>query len=296
MRGLLRNWLTAQDMAMGLRRVFDILDLEPDVTDRPNARPFTRFAREIRYEDVRFAYEPNRPVLDGVSFTAKPGTITAIIGPSGSGKSTLTALLLRLFDPDAGAIRIDGVDLRDYRVDSLRHNIAVALQENVLFAMSVRDNIRYAAPEADDARVREAVRVACMDDYVDGLPHGLDTMLSDRGGKLSTGQRQRLSIARAVVRDAPILSLDEPTAALDAQTEVRVMANLAAWARPAGADGRAIFLVTHRISTIRRADHILYLDAGRIVEQGRHEALLRIPNGRYRAFVEAESHLLTGRS
>ena len=153
-----------------------------------------------------------------VSFAAKPGTITAIIGPTGSGKSTLMTLLLRLYDPDAGAITIDGRDLRDYQVDSVRHNIAIALQENMLFAMSVRDNIRYAmasTADADDAEVLEAIRVACMDDYVDGLPNGLDTVLSDRGGKLSTGQRQRLSIARAMLKDAPILLLDEATSALD---------------------------------------------------------------------------------
>ena len=286
-RKLLRDWMTAQDMAMGLRRVFDILDIEPDVQDKPDAVPMTAFEREIRFEDVGFAYERGRPVLEGVSFAARPGSITAIIGPTGSGKSTLMALLLRLFDPDRGRISIDGKALDDFQVDSLRGNIAVALQENVLFAMSVRDNIRYAAPGADDERIREAVRVAAMDDYVAGLPDGLDTVLSDRGGKLSSGQRQRLSIARAVVRDTPILVLDEPTAALDAATEHRVMQRLAQWG-----EGRAIFLITHRISTIRRADNILYLDGGRIVESGSHDALMAREDGRYRAFVEAESTLI----
>ena len=285
-RLVLRGWMTAQDMAMGLRRVFDILDIEPDVKDRPDAVPMTRFEREIRYDNVRFAYEPGRPVLDSVSFSAEPGSITAIIGPTGSGKSTLMTLLLRLYDTDSGTISIDGRDIRDYQVETLRSSIAIALQENVLFAMSVRDNIRYVAPGADDATVREAVRVACMDDYVNGLPRGLDTVLSDRGGKLSTGQRQRLSIARAVVRDSPILVLDEPTAALDAATELKVMTNLAEWGR-----GRAIFLITHRISTIRRADNILYLDGGRIVESGDHASLMGLEGGRYRAFVEAESNL-----
>ncbi len=285
-RWVLRGWMMAQDMAMGLRRVFDILDIEPDVKDRPDAVPMERFEREIRFDNVRFAYEPDRPVLDDVSFTAGPGTITAIVGPTGSGKSTLMTLLLRLYDTQAGSITIDGRDIRDYQVESLRGNVAIALQENVLFAMSVRDNIRYVAPASDDAAVREAVRVACMDDYVNGLPRGLDTVLSDRGGKLSTGQRQRLSIARAIIRDTPILILDEPTAALDASTEHNVMTNLAEWGR-----GRAIFLITHRISTIRRADNILYLDGGRIVERGDHDTLMGIEGGRYRAFVDAESHL-----
>lgn len=286
-RLLMRMWMTAQDMAMGLRRVFDILDIEPEVVDDPNAVPLARLQREIRFEGVRFSYEPDRPVLDDVSFTAAPGTITAIIGPTGSGKSTLMSLLLRLYDPESGSITIDGKDLRRYQVESLRRNIAIALQENVLFHMSVRDNIRYVAPTATDAEIREAIRVACMDDYVSGLPNGLDTILSDRGGKLSTGQRQRLSIARAVVRDTPILVLDEPTAALDAATEHLVMENLAAWG-----EGRAIFLITHRISTIRRAGNILYLDGGRIVESGDHGELMARDGGRYRAFVEAESNLI----
>ena len=289
-RKLLRDWMTAQDMAMGLRRAFDILDIEPQVQDRPHAVPLTEFREEIRYHDVSFAYEEDRPVLDGVSFAAKPGTITAIIGPTGSGKSTLTALLLRMFDPQQGAIMIDGKDLRDFKVDSLRRNVAIALQENVLFAISVADNIRYAAPDASDEQVREAIRVSAMEDYVAGLPNGLDTRLSDRGGKLSSGQRQRLSIARAVVRDTPILVLDEPTAALDAATEHTVMGNLATWG-----EGRAIFLITHRISTIRRADNILYLDQGRIVESGNHDTLMRREGGRYRAFVEAESTLTATR-
>ena len=297
-RWLISQWMSAQDMAMGLKRVFDILDLEPDVVDADDAVPLTAIRREIRFDDVGFSYQPDRPVLESVSFGARPGDITAIVGPTGSGKSTLMALLLRLYDPDGGAITVDGVDLRGYTVSSLRANMAIALQENVLFALSVRDNIRYVAPDADDDAVMAAIRIACMEDYVDGLPDGLDTVLGDRGGRISTGQRQRLSIARAVVRDTPVLILDEPTAALDADTENRVMTNLSRWASgvvsgDGAGDGerRAVFLVTHRISTIRRAHNILYLDDGRIVESGDHDALMAIPRGRYRAFVEVESHL-----
>ncbi|MCY4130659.1 MAG: ATP-binding cassette domain-containing protein [Gammaproteobacteria bacterium] len=286
LRWLLRNWMTCQDMAMGLKRVFDILDIEPDIKDAADAVPFQAFEEEIAFEHVNFRYVEDRPVLDDVSFTAKAGTITAIIGPTGSGKSSLMALLLRMFDPQSGQITIDGRDIRDFQVNSLRSAISIALQENVLFALSVRDNIKYVAPGATDGQLYEAIRVAAMDDYVDGLPDGIDTLLSDRGGKISSGQKQRLSIARAVIRDTPILVLDEPTAALDAATELKVLSNLSEWGRD-----RAIFLITHRISTIRRADNILYLDEGRILESGDHEQLMAIEGGAYRSFVEAEMTL-----
>ena len=286
LRWLLRNWMTCQDMAMGLKRVFDILDIEPDIKDDPNAVPFGEFEREIAFENVNFRYVEDRPVLDDVSFTAKAGTITAIIGPTGSGKSSLMALLLRMFDPQSGRITVDGRDIKEFQVNSLRSSISIALQENVLFALSVRDNIKYVAPSATDSQLYDAIRVAAMDDYVDGLPNGVDTILSDRGGKISSGQKQRLSIARAVIRDTPILVLDEPTAALDAATELRVLSNLSEWGKD-----RAIFLITHRISTIRRADNILYLDEGRIVESGNHDQLMAVEDGAYRSFVEAEMTL-----
>ena len=285
-RSLVTLWAQAQDMAMGLDRVFDILDIEPDVQNDPDAVAMPPFKREIRFSHVDFAYEPGRPVLRDVSLAVEPGTVTAIVGPTGSGKSSLMSLLSRLFDPDSGSVSIDGVDLRKLDVDSLRYNVSVALQENVLFGMSVRDNIRYVVPDASDEEVLRAADVACVDEYIAGLPEGLDTVLSDRGGKLSTGQRQRLSIARAVVKDAPVLILDEPTAALDAYTEHRVLERLSAWG-----EGRAIFLITHRISTIQRADRILYLDQGEIVENGSHDELMQIDNGRYRNFVETEARL-----
>ena len=292
LRKLLRDWMTAQDMAMGLRRVFDILDIEPDVQDREDAVPIETFEEEIKFDNVSFRYEPDRPVLNQVSFSVAPGTITAIIGPTGSGKSTLMALLLRLFDPEEGSISIDNRDIREYQTASLRKSIAIALQENLLFGMSIRDNIRYVAPDATEDELENALKVAAIDSYVKDLPEGLDTVLSDRGGKLSTGQRQRLSIARAIIRRAPILVLDEPTAALDAATEHLVMKNLTDWVRQdSETQQRAIFLITHRISTIRQADSILYLDNGTIIERGNHDELMNLDEGRYRAFVEAESNL-----
>jgi ABC-type multidrug transport system fused ATPase/permease subunit len=222
-------------------------------------------------------------VLEGVDLVAPVGTITAIVGPTGSGKSTLVALLLRLFDPEQGSIEIDGRDLRGFRVASVRANVSIALQENVLFGTTVRENIRYAMPDAGDEAVRQAARVACADEFIRELPDGYDTLLGERGTKLSTGQRQRLSIARALLKDASVLVLDEPTAALDAETELRVLRNLHEWGR-----GRAIFLITHRLSTIRRADQIAVMAQGRVAELGSHDELIAREGGLYRSLVESE--------
>jgi ATP-binding cassette subfamily B protein len=277
-------WGRTQDIAIGLDRVFELLDLEPEIQDRPDAVELGGIREGIAFEHVSFAYQPDRPVLRDVSLTAGSGAISAIVGPTGSGKTTLMALLLRLFDPEEGCIRVDGRDLRELKVDSLRHQVSIALQENVLFGTTVRENIRYAVPDATDAEVREAARVACADAFIEDLPDGYDTLLGERGTKLSTGQRQRLSIARAVLKDTPVLILDEPTSSLDAETELRLMDRLEAW----GA-GRVIFLITHRLSTIRRADQIAVLAGGRLVEHGSHEELLARPTGVYRALVQSES-------
>ncbi len=283
LRRAFRTWGSAQDVAIGLDRVFELLDLEPEVRNAPDAVPLARLREGVRFEGVRFRYQPDRPALESVDFEARVGTVTAIVGPTGSGKSTLMALLLRLFDPDEGRIRIDGTDLRQLDLDSLRAGIAVALQENLLFGATVGENIRYAVPGASDAAVRAAARVACAEGFIEALPEGYDTLLGERGTKLSTGQRQRLSIARAVLKDARILILDEPTAALDAETELAVLERLAAWG-----EGRLIFLVTHRLSTIRRADQILLLTGGRIAEAGTHESLLA-KGGAYAALVTREA-------
>jgi ATP-binding cassette subfamily B protein len=193
------------------------------------------------------------------------------------------ALLLRLFDPTSGRIEIDGTEIVQFQTHSLRENISIALQENVLFGNTIGENIRFAEPRASDAQVREAARIAQANEFIEALPEGYDTLLGERGSKLSTGQRQRLSIARAVLKDTPILVLDEPTAALDASTEQKVLKSLAEWGQ-----NRAVFLITHRLSTIRQADQIAFLQGGTLAELGTHDELMAITDGAYRTLVETE--------
>lgn len=280
---LIGMWGVIQDMGVGLDRAFFLLDLRPDIVDAEDAVPLPAPIREIRFERVAFGYDPVQPVLNGIDLKAAPGTITAIVGGTGSGKSTLMSLLLRLYDPDAGMIRINGVPLAGIRMESLRAGVAIALQQNTLFATTVADNIAYAKADASRQSIESAARVACADGFIRGMAQGYDTELGERGGKLSTGQRQRLSIARAIVRDTPILILDEPTSSLDAETEHAVLENLSDWGRE-----RIVFLITHRLSTIRNADQIAFLEDGEIRELGDHESLMSIPDGRYRRYVSAE--------
>lgn len=283
LKEVFKVWGRAQDIAIGLDRVFEVMDRKPEVEDEPDAIPLTQIEEGIRFSGVGFQYQADRPVLSDIDLHAPVGSITAIVGPTGSGKSTLMALLLRLFDPTAGRIEIDGTDLRKFTTATLRDQVSIALQENVLFGNTVRENIRFAVPTASDEQVRAAARVAAADGFISDLAEGYDTLLGERGSKLSTGQRQRLSIARAVLKDTPILILDEPTAALDAATELEVLQNLAAWGR-----GRAIFLITHRLSTIRQASQIAYLRNGTVVETDTHAALMARTDSPYRALVEAE--------
>jgi ABC-type multidrug transport system fused ATPase/permease subunit len=283
-RRLFRTWARVQDVAVGLDRALEVLDQAPEVEDAPGAMALHGVRTGIAFRNVAFRYRSDRPALEHVELEIPVGRIPAVVGPTGAGKSTLLALALRLFDPDRGAIQVDGHDLRGVTVATLREQVAIALQENLLFGTTIRENIRYAVPDASDAAVREAAAVACADEFIEKLPLGYDTPLGERGTKLSTGQRQRLSIARAVLKDAPILLLDEPTASLDVATEQRVLANLSAWGR-----ARAILIVTHRLSTVRSADRIAVLEAGRIAEVGTHAELVARTNGAYRRLVLSDA-------
>jgi len=279
--GLVTLWGRAQDMAMGLNRVYQILDLTPDVQNRPDAVALKGISRRIRFHNVRFSY-PDRELFEDITFETQVGDTIAILGPTGTGKTTLTLLLLRMFEYQGGSIEIDGRDIRGFTFQSVRRNITLATQENILFSMSVMDNIRFARPNATDQEVREAARIACADEFIERLPETYHTFLGEKAAKLSTGQRQRIVIARAILKNTPILILDEPTASLDARTEQQIMTNIKSWA-----DRRTVFLITHRLSTVRQADRILFLKNGRVENFGSHDELMAGPTG-YRSFVEAE--------
>ena len=281
---LVRMWSTMQDLFIALDRAFYLLDLEPEVVDPDDPKQFPTPIREVQWQDVQFSYEEDQTVLTGIDLQAGAGSVTAIVGTTGTGKSTLMSLLLRLYDVNRGQVTINNIDVKDLTIEDLRTNIAIALQKNVLFADTVANNIAYSTIDASRADIEEAARIACADEFIIEMAKGYDTELGERGGKLSAGQRQRLTIARAVVRNTPILILDEPTASLDARTEHQVLANLAEWGKE-----KIIFVITHRLSTVRNADQIAFMEDGQIVETGSHEELMRIDGGRYQSFVVAET-------
>jgi ABC-type multidrug transport system fused ATPase/permease subunit len=257
-----------QYAAAGGDRVREVLDTPADVLDAPDSRA-VRLRGDVHFDEVSFAYG-SEPVLKGVSLEAKPGEVIAIVGPTGAGKTTLVNLLLRFFDPSAGRVMVDGHDLRQLKVRSLREQVAIVLQEPFLFPLSVADNLSYGRPSATREEIIAAAEAANADAFICRLPDGYDTVIGERGATLSGGEKQRLAIARALLKDAPILILDEPTSALDARTETLLLEALERLM-----EGRTTFIIAHRLSTIRNADRIVVLEAGQIVEEGRHEELLK---------------------
>jgi ABC-type multidrug transport system fused ATPase/permease subunit len=268
---------TIAQTSVGVERVRAILDADAIIPDRPDGLEPETLRGEIEFDHVSFGYDPARPVLRDVSFTIKPGQLIGFVGPTGSGKSTVISLIPRFYDRNSGSIKIDGVDVQDYKLHELRKHIGFVLQETVLFRGTIRDNIAYGHPRATEDEIIQAAKLANADEFITRMPCGYDSAVGERGLTLSGGQRQRIGIARAIIRDNPILILDEPTAALDTESEQLVVEALERLMK-----GRTVITIAHRLSTIRDADDIIVLKDGVIAENGTHEQLLSL-NGVYAA-------------
>lgn len=265
-----QTWGVIQTARVGVQRVFEILDVERDMKDGPRIFSPEGARGEIQFEDVSFRYVDDQPVLKDISVSVRPGERVAIVGPTGVGKSTLVSLVPRFYDPVEGRVLLDGVDIREYQLKSLRRQISMVLQPPLVFPVSIRENIAYGRPEASEDQILSAARLARIHDSIMRLPKGYDTLVGEQGATLSEGERQRITIARAILRDAPILILDEPTSSVDAETEAAIMDGLDQLIR-----GRTTFIIAHRLSTVRSADKILVLRSGQVVEQGSFDELVR---------------------
>ncbi|MGB3503348.1 MAG: ABC transporter ATP-binding protein [Mesorhizobium sp.] len=283
-RRLARVQVNLEKSLVNARMIYEILDLEPQQGDTAGAVALQPKAGEVRFDSISFSYSEDLPVLDDVSFVAQPGKTTAIVGASGAGKSTLIALLQRFYDPSGGTITIDGQNIATVTKASLRGAMALVSQQPYLFEGSIRDNIRYGRPDATDAEVEAAAQLAQADEFIARQPNGWDTLVGENGVTLSGGQRQRLSIARAILRDAPILLLDEATSALDNESEQRVQQALENVMH-----NRTTLVIAHRLSTVVGADHIIVLEQGRLVEEGTHAKLVARPGGAYARFHQLQS-------
>jgi len=273
---------TAQPGLVAAERVFEFLDAPIEIGDAPDARPLPDFREEIVFDDVSFTYQDGQTAVRDVSFTVPKGTVVALVGPSGAGKSTIVDLLSRFFEVSSGAIRIDGHDVRDVRVHDLRSLMGIVSQETVLFHDTVRANVAYARADASDEQVEAAARAAHAHEFIEAMPNGYETVVGERGVELSGGQRQRIAIARALLRDPPILIFDEATSSLDTESERLIQDAIERLL-----EGRTVFVVAHRLSTVQRADQILVVDGGRVVERGDHITLLA-KSGRYKRLYELQ--------
>lgn len=265
-----------------IREFFEVIDTQPSVREAPDAKTATRFRGEVEFDAVSFSYDGKRRAVDTVSFRAAASETIALVGSTGSGKTTTLSLLYRAFDPEAGAIRIDGEDVRRYTLDSLRHNIGIVFQEPMLFARSIRENLMLGNPDAKESDLERVLERAQATEIVATLPEGLDTLLSERGRSLSGGERQRLSIARALLKAPPILILDEATSALDARTEYKIKLALDEVMRD-----RTTFVIAHRLATVKNATRILVFDHGRIIETGTYSELVNL-NGKFAELAKAQ--------
>ena len=276
-------WFRVQSSAAGLHRVFFLMDL-PGEADSDGAATLDTVREGIRLEGVSFAYPDGATAIDAIDFEAPVGRVSALVGPAGAGKTTLAYLLCGFLQPSRGRVLVDGRDLREFSHASLRSCLAFVFQETALFDESIEANLKLARPDASETELRRALRLAGADEFVARLPEGLQTPLGRGGGKLSVGQKQRLSIARALLREAPVLILDEPTSALDPETERHLIRTLDELRRD-----RLVLVIAHRLSTVRAADEICFVDAGRIIERGSHDQLMARPGGSYRRFVELQT-------
>lgn len=265
-----------QDRFIALEMAFDLLDTDAEIEDAPNAVALERARGHLVYDDVDFSYSGRAETLKRISFEAEPGEVIGIVGPTGAGKTTLVSLIPRFYDPTSGRVLLDGKDIREITLRSLRAQASVVMQESLLFSTSIADNIRYARLDATMEEIMAAARAANAHDFITRMPQGYETSLGERGGRLSGGERQRIAIARAFLRDAPILILDEPTSAIDSRTESVIIDALERLMQ-----GRTTFMIAHRLSTLRAAGKILVMDGGEIVQQGSHEELIGQP-GLYR--------------
>ncbi|MEW2521260.1 ABC transporter ATP-binding protein [Actinacidiphila alni] len=286
---LLSTGVDVQTSLALFQRIFEYLDLPVDITERPDARTLDTVRGDVRFEHVDFAYEPGsgEPTLRDIDLTVPAGSSLAVVGATGSGKSTLSYLVPRLYDVTGGRVTLDGTDVRDLTFDTLADAVGVVSQETYLFHASVAENLRFAKPDATDNEIRAAAEAAQIHDHISRLPDGYDTLVGERGYRFSGGEKQRLAIARTILRDPPVLILDEATSALDTRTEHDVQEAIDALSA-----GRTTITIAHRLSTVRDADQIVVLDAGRIVERGTHDDLLA-RDGRYAALVRRDSQLAT---
>jgi ATP-binding cassette subfamily B protein len=281
-QGLTNTYQTLRKVTVSLEAIFNILDADDVVADSPGAADLRPIRGEVEFRQVSFSYQPGSAVLKDISITARPGETIALIGPSGSGKSTLSALLQRFYRVTDGSITVDGVDIRNMTQHSLRSQIGVVFQDAHLFNDTVRANIAYGRPEATQADIEAAARAAHAHDFILALPQGYDTVVLERGSRLSGGQRQRIAIARALLKNPPILILDEPTSALDTESEHLIQRALKTLLR-----GRTAFVIAHRLSTVRDADRIVVIKDGQIAESGNHTDLLA-KDGYYASLVSRQ--------